>query len=124
MQEVKGKKLFVAKSRKQVTFDAVVTDGDHKYYWEFHEKQHRQKKHANENHITKIFIFGDNEPEFKVERCLQRFIKDYWRAKFIKNFTIVWWDWFLKNKSDIEFDLKPGFNEYFIEGKFSFSSLI
>ena len=27
------------------------------------------------------------------------------------------------NKSNIEFDLKPGFHEYFIEGKFSFSSL-
>ena len=120
-QKVKGKKLKVAKNENFVSFDAVITDGDHKYFWEYHEEQHRK---LNNKRRSPIYIFGDNEPGGYVHRGLNRFIKDYWRAKFIRPFTIVWKDWFLKNKSNIEFDLKPGFNEYFIEGKFSFSSLL
>jgi len=104
----------VAENISNVSVDFAIENNDTITFIEFHEQQHRNISDAR---IKPIFT-PDNR-RIEIPRYSQRFLKDIWRVEFLKNYKIVWWDWFEKNGIN-EFDIYDKKSEYFLREKFSF----
>lgn len=107
--------IRIATDVSRVSFDAVIQQSGHTFYWEFHEKQHRgltvDRPQA---------VYGANGEAYLVPRYVQRFLRDIWRIKAFPNLSIVWEDWFEKHRQAYKPCLDHGFHEYHLPEKFSF----
>ena len=107
--------LKVATYPSRISFDFVVCKDGQPYFWEFHEEQHRTLQDRRPKKLFK----PDGTP-ICVERGLQRFVRDVWKAQYFRPYTIVWSDWFEANKEIYKPVLRDGFNECAEPKKFSF----
>ena len=110
-------KLFVTDCISRISCDFVVLRGQERFYWEFHEKQHRTLSVSRPKSV-----YGPAIQKFEVPRYLQRLIRDVWRIKALPNFTIVWDDWFAFNRPAFVPSLSKGFHEHYLPGSFSFGT--
>jgi hypothetical protein len=109
--------IRVATKTTGISFDVVIQQAGHTYYWEYHELQHRNLKDDR----PKI-VYGSDEHEYAVSRCLQRLLRDVWRIKAFPNVSVVWDDWFVRVGSCSQPTMAHGFREYYLPDKFSFKS--
>lgn len=107
--------LLVSKSIKRISCDIVLICNNHPYYIEFHEEQHRTLSVTRPKKIYSV----SGEPII-VPRYVQRLLRDLWRIKYLKPFTIVWADWF--EVTGTVPPLNHGVNEYALPGAFRFTS--
>lgn len=114
-------KVRVAERCSLVTTDFLLIDKNHvKHYIEFHEKQHRN---LSVNRETPIFDLEFNR--FEIPRYVQRFLKDIWRYENLRNYKIVWFDWFKNNKDcSLEDIINSSTKEHHLNEKFSFTELL
>lgn len=110
-------KILVAKNIKDVSVDFVIQYEEKIQFIEFHEKQHKINSDKRKKPIFDIKLIRHETPRF-----VQRFLKDYWRWKYLNNYKIVWWDWFLENQ-DYSNLLNEDKKEYFMQGNFSFTEI-
>ncbi len=109
------KELCIAKSIANMSVDYVISNGNEKFYIEFHETQHRS---LSVNRST--LIFSKDLVEYRIPRFLQRFLRDIWRWKYLDNYKIIWFDWFDANPETIIDLTSKGKSEYYLSNKFSF----
>ena len=107
--------IAVALSSNRISFDFVVEQGEERYYWEFHEQQHLKLTVARLE-----LIYALDGSEYRVPRYLQRLLRDVWRVECFRDLTIVWHDWFERNKNSYVPAITRGFHEYHRPGTFSF----
>jgi hypothetical protein len=112
--------IKVATTSKRISCDVVIKCDEEIFYWEFHEKQHRE---LTDNRHKKIYNAEDKKA-IDVPRCLQRLIRDVWRVQTLGNYTIVWQDWFITNCFEFSPSLQTGFHEFSLPNKFSFSNFL
>ncbi len=110
------KNLRVAIDPSRIFFDVVIEENGMAYFWEYHERQHRQLKGTR---IKKLFS-PDQEP-IGVPRYLQRFIRDIWKIQNFRPYTIVWDSWFQENSNIYIPKLGKGFQEFYNDHMFSFT---
>lgn len=112
-------KVFVARKIEEVSVDFAIVENNRLYFIEFHERQHR---HLSDSRIKSIYCQSNNK--YQIPRFAQRLLKDIWRWENLSNYKIVWWDWFDKNQNTLHMEeLFSNYkSEYFINGKFSFST--
>jgi len=110
-------RLKVCLDSTRILFDIVVVHDDRKYFWEFHESQHCR---LTDNRDSRVY--APDGSKFVIPRYLQRLIRDVWRAQYFTPYTIVWSDWFANNRGNYRPVLLDGFNEFCINGRFSFRS--
>lgn len=109
--------VLILNSIKDISVDFVIELHDNTYFIEFHENQHR----VDSNKRMK-FIYDINNNPLSVPRYLQRLLRDIWRWKYLKNYKIVWFDWFSRNSDFSVGDLLTENNfEYSLENKFRIS---
>ena len=108
--------LKVALEPSRISFDFVVMQDGQPYYWEFHERQHRELKKDRPWRE----IYRDDGSPLKVPRYLQRLVRDVWRVLYFRPYTIVWFDWFAANQASYLPSLQTGLNEFHIRDGFSF----
>jgi hypothetical protein len=111
--------IRVATMITRVTFDLVIQDDGHTYYWEFHEEQHRSLAVDRRS-----LAYGPDGRDHFVPRFLQRLIRDIWRIKAFPNVTVVWYDWFEKRHLPNELFMSHGFREYCLPERFSFTTFL
>jgi hypothetical protein len=109
--------IRIAMKATNVSFDVVIQQCGHTYYWEFHEQQHRS---LTVDRLTPIY--GLDGHEYRIPRFLQRLLRDVWRIKAFPNVSIFWDDWFARMSSCSQPSMIHGFREYHLPGKFSFKS--
>jgi hypothetical protein len=107
--------LRVAMKTGDLSFDVVVQQAGHTYYWEFHEEQHRNLKDDRPR-----IIYGADGQQYAVPGCFQRLLRDVWRIKAFPNVSIVWDDWFASEGRSTSPALIHGFREYHLRHRFSF----
>jgi hypothetical protein len=119
IDQVKGlpAQIRIATDVSRVSFDVVVQQAGHTFYWEFHEEQHRD---LTVNRLQ--LIYGPDGHEYRVPRFLQRPIRDVWRIKTFPNVSVVWHDWFEGQGSSYTPAMIHGFREYHLESNFSFKA--
>lgn len=108
--------LQITHDPKRISFDVVITDGVETYYWEYHENQHRRLTIDRTKHVYD----GATGAPIIVPRYLQRLVRDIWRLQYFRPYTIVWQDWFKKDRNSELLKLQSGLNEYVLPQKFSF----
>jgi hypothetical protein len=107
----------------RISFDIVVERDSHPYYWEFHEKQHRELTVTmTGQHSRGSLVYGPNGEEFHVPRFLQRLIRDVWRITYFPDYTIIWYDWFDAERDRYSPLVSSGFREYYHPHEFSFTA--
>lgn len=111
--------IIVGLGDTRISCDIVIEEGGTPYFFEFHEKQHRIDSNKREK-----CVYDVNGLSYVVPRYMQRLLRDIWRCKNLDPYTIVWWDWFDKNKALYKPELHAGFREYACHDKFSFQSLL
>ena len=114
-------RVRVAERNYQVSIDFLIIDeNNEKHFIEFHEKQHRDLSVTRQTPI-----FDENYNRFEIPRYVQRFLKDIWRLENLKNYKIVWFDWFEYNKNYSLNDLINWQTKELNQiGRFSFMELI
>ena len=112
--------IKIALNPNRISFDVVVERDKQIYYWEFHEEQHRN---LGVNRLQQIYNAADNEI-ILVPRYLQRFIRDIWRVKCFRPYTIVWYDWFAQYQHEYQPELREGFHEFHLPNDFSFRNFL
>jgi hypothetical protein len=113
-------RLKVAHLPHRVSFDLVIETDDGVFYWEFHEPQHRR---LTVNRDAVVYNFETGEA-IVVPRFFQRLVRDVWRFQNFESITVVWKDWFEANQATFKPRLKPGMNEYSLDGQFSFREFL
>jgi len=109
--------IYVVNNINNISVDVTLTDEHKTYLIEFHEVQHRI-----DGNCTRSAVYNANEDAIYVPRFIQRLIRDVWRWENLDNYSIVWYDWFKKNK-DFKNYLRPGKYEYALNNKFMISDL-
>lgn len=112
--------IRVANNPNNISFDFVITEDERVFYWEFHEKQHRNLTVNQDSYLYN----AENNQRITVPRYLQRLIRDVWKVRYLKNYTIIWQDWFIQNCYNYQPELQLGFHEYFLPNKFSFGKFL
>lgn len=99
--------IRISENIGRISIDYAIKENDKTFYIEFHELQHRKL------HDDRLLpIYSQSLEEFWVPRCLQRFLRDIWRWKFLDNIHVFWSDWFEVNPTT-EINLTTlGKNEY------------
>ncbi|MEK0337316.1 MAG: hypothetical protein QQN41_07775 [Nitrosopumilus sp.] len=111
--------IKVVRNIKEISVDFVIEFQNTVYFVEFNENQHRIDSNKRCNKIYDL----NNKP-INIPRYLQRLLRDIWRWQYLKNYTIVWLDWFAVNKTtDIDY-LNRENTEYALENKFTISGLL
>ena len=111
--------IRISESISSLSIDYAIQEKGKTFFIEFHELQHRK---LPDDRLKPIF--SNDLEEFRVPRCLQRFLRDVWRWKYLDNYKIIWLDWFEQNpKAKIDFTTE-GKNEFCLAGKFSFEKFL
>ncbi len=110
-------KLKVALDATRVSFDAVIENDGTRYYWEFHEEQH---KNLTISRAKKVFSPAGEPTE--VPRFLQRLVRDVWRVEHFQPYTIIWHNWFAQHHNEYKPSLKEGLHEHSLPDRFSFKN--
>ncbi|MFT3934419.1 MAG: hypothetical protein QM726_12430 [Chitinophagaceae bacterium] len=108
--------IKVAKEISDLSIDYVIKDKNHLTFIEFHEKQHYR---LSDYRLRPIFT-TDNERR-EIPRFLQRLMRDIWRWENLRNFKIVWHNWFDKNQKTLVKFHKDQNEEFVLPNKFSIS---
>jgi hypothetical protein len=110
--------IRIAMKATNVSFDVVIQQCGHTYYWEFNEQQHRS---LTVDRLTSIYMdWTDMSTEFRAS--FSGSLRDVWRIKAFPNVSIFWDDWFARMSSCSQPSMIHGFREYHLPGKFSFKS--
>ena len=112
--------IKIALNPNRISFDVVITLDKETFYWEFHEKQHRNLADPRNKQIYN----AENDEVIIVPRYLQRLIRDVWRFQNFRPYTIVWQDWFVANCYTYKPQLQAGVHEFYLPDEFSFSEFI
>lgn len=96
----------------------MIVRGAKEFYLEFHEEQHVKLTDDRPKEV-----YDASGKGYRVPRFVQRLIRDVWRIQEFPNYTIVWHDWFAKNRGMHVLWLADGFHEYHLQDAFSFQVL-
>lgn len=108
--------LCVAVKQSQITCDIVMVGDGVPHYYEFHEKQHSR---LSVNRPAKVYSIG-GEP-ITVPRYVQRLLRDIWRVKYLRPFTVVWADWFEQHGVDDMQWPSEGYSEFHLPEAINFA---
>lgn len=112
--------IKIATNPNFVSFDVVIELDEQIYYWEFHEQQHRNLAVGR---LSPVYN-AENNDVIHVPRYLQRLIRDVWRAKYFRPYSIVWFDWFAQNQHEYKPKLQEGLHEFYLPDQFSFRDFL
>ena len=108
--------LRVAHDPGRISFGMVITADGETYYWEYHEDQHRR---LTVTRPQKIYDAATGKA-IAVPRFLQRLVRDIWRLRYFRPYTVVWKDWFERQQTSYRPQLQAGLHEYVQRQQFSF----
>ena len=111
--------IKVVRNINEISVDFGIEDQNSVYFIEFNENQHR----IDSNKRCKKIYDLNNKP-INIPRYLQRLLRDIWRWQYLKNYTIVWLDWFAVNKTTVKNYLNLENTEYALKDKFTISGIL
>lgn len=112
------KRIAVGSKGSQFSCDFVAVRGRERFYWEFHEQQHRRLTDPRPK-----LLYGPGDEPHEVPRYFQRLVRDLWRIDVCQNLTVVWYDYFKKHGQSYEPSLRRGFVEHGLSTKLSFGRI-
>lgn len=108
--------LVVALDPARISVDIAILVGSEEYFIEFHEEQH-----AKLTVDRPRSVFDASGRQYRVPRFVQRLVRDVLRVQNLRNYAVVWHDWYEDNGIEAFEPLARGYREYALPGTVSFS---
>ncbi len=110
--------IKVAIHPNQISCDVVIHNNGKAHYIEFHEDQH-----ARLTVKRPAVIYTQNGEPLTVPRYIQRLVRDVWRVKYLRPYSVIWADWFEQNGLDSFNCHASAYQEYVLPQRCNFKEL-
>ena len=118
LSRLNHEQVVVFESVNKISFDFTIETKDNLFFYELHENQHKSLSVSR-----KMKIFDIHGNEILVPRYLVRLLKDICRWQNLKNYKIIWVDWFEQHSNEFINILETGNHELGISNTFLFKNL-